>query len=285
MSSIADSNAILDNERQLGQHQAVITLLQGILADPGLANFYWLDLACGKGQIINHLDLNLPAESRLKLSYFGYDLKSDYAKIAERRASSLGLKYFKFEIGDLLNFPKIFKSEIKFDLITITNTVHEMDPNTLASVFFYSLQRLKDKGELFIYDMNSLESPELGAITWEESEMKEIFTHFLKLFDQKNSPPVCGTWRHSSCKGWNVRINRAFYKFNGNVLDDPKEAEKIIANAGDKILEVIKRKLELVRAALDSLTICGAESINERSEIQTKLFEFWSLSRSLEIKK
>jgi ubiquinone/menaquinone biosynthesis C-methylase UbiE len=43
----------------LTQHQAALTLLQRLLADPGVSQLNWLDLACGKGQIITHLDENL----------------------------------------------------------------------------------------------------------------------------------------------------------------------------------------------------------------------------------
>ena len=52
MSIIGDSSAVLEFARMLPQHQAAITLLSSLLQNPQVDKFYWLDLACGKGQII-----------------------------------------------------------------------------------------------------------------------------------------------------------------------------------------------------------------------------------------
>jgi hypothetical protein len=59
MTKLRDSKAILDTERLLTQHQAIITIIQGLLGNPALTEYKWLDLACGKGQIISQLDINI----------------------------------------------------------------------------------------------------------------------------------------------------------------------------------------------------------------------------------
>ena len=56
MTGIADSSAFRDRERLLSQHQAALTLLQARLSTPGAPQLRWLDLACGRGQIIVSLD-------------------------------------------------------------------------------------------------------------------------------------------------------------------------------------------------------------------------------------
>lgn len=74
MSIIGDSSAVLEFARMLPQHQAAITLLSSLLQNPQVDNFYWLDLACGKGQIISQLNENLTIENRKKIIYHGYDI-------------------------------------------------------------------------------------------------------------------------------------------------------------------------------------------------------------------
>lgn len=84
MSIIGDSSAVLEVERMLPQHQAAITLLSSLLQDPQVDKFYWLDLACGKGQIISQLNENLTIENRKKIIYHGYDINVDYLKIVKK---------------------------------------------------------------------------------------------------------------------------------------------------------------------------------------------------------
>ncbi len=75
MSSIGDSSAELNIRRVMSQHQAAITVLQFLLVNPAIQEFSWLDLACGKGQIISQLEENIPDETlRGKIVYLGYDI-------------------------------------------------------------------------------------------------------------------------------------------------------------------------------------------------------------------
>lgn len=131
MDVLSDSSAFYDEKRQLTQHQSILTIIQGILGNPRLALFRWLDLACGKGQIIAQLEKNLNDESRAKIEYFGYDIQNEYIKITEKKASSLKLKSFKIKTGEISNFPDIYDVGDKFDLITLTNTVHEIMPTNI----------------------------------------------------------------------------------------------------------------------------------------------------------
>jgi ubiquinone/menaquinone biosynthesis C-methylase UbiE len=55
----ADAKATLNKERLFAQHQAALTILQRELDSPKIKKYNWLDLACGKGQIIVHLIDNL----------------------------------------------------------------------------------------------------------------------------------------------------------------------------------------------------------------------------------
>ena len=67
MSSIAD--AIRDDDRVLPQHQAIVTLLQGWLSDPAMERLRWLDLACGRGQILTGVRGGLSTSARKKVDW------------------------------------------------------------------------------------------------------------------------------------------------------------------------------------------------------------------------
>ena len=78
MSGIADSSAEF-TKKVFAQHQAAITLLGQLLVDPAVSQVDWLDLGCGKGQILAQLEHNIPEkEVRAKIGYCGYDLENKH---------------------------------------------------------------------------------------------------------------------------------------------------------------------------------------------------------------
>src|SRR5262245_52257495 len=128
MSSIADSDAVLA-KRVLPQHQTAITLLGQLLAAPSTEHIAWLDLACGKGQILAQLDKNLPdVVLRGRISYLGFDIDNENSRLAEKIASGLKFSDVEVKTGEMQDFSKLFPIEKKFSFISFTNTVHELRP-------------------------------------------------------------------------------------------------------------------------------------------------------------
>src|SRR3989442_14632438 len=107
MASIADSDAIKDRKRVLPQHQAALTILEGRLSAPKITQLSWLDLACGRGQIIVSLDENLSAKARAKIKFSAYDLNQEYARETSKAASQLGFSSLATFVGDLSDFDRI----------------------------------------------------------------------------------------------------------------------------------------------------------------------------------
>ena len=176
MNAIADSDAFFDPERMLAQHQAALTLLQGMLSDPESPQINWLDLASGRGQIISHLQKNLSETERQKIAFQGYDIDNSHSRTAAKTAEAMGLAKYGFEIGELGQFWQRDSTNGPFDFITLTNTVHEIHPACFAEILTRCIERLDDNGRLFIYDMEKLPVPELGAVLWTAEEVKTILT-------------------------------------------------------------------------------------------------------------
>ena len=162
MSTIADSKAVL-LDRVLPQHQAALVLLQEVVSDPNVQSVAWLDLACGRGQILSGVQEQVAVTSRGKIDYLGYDVSNDNAKAAGRLASAAGFRSHDVKIGSLADLGRLLDRR-RFDFITFTNTVHEVHPAQLALVLTEALFRLSPSGRLFIYDMESIRPPELGAV-------------------------------------------------------------------------------------------------------------------------
>jgi 2-polyprenyl-3-methyl-5-hydroxy-6-metoxy-1,4-benzoquinol methylase len=146
---IGDSKAILDQDRLLVQHQAALTLLQSRVQNPKVKDFHWLDLACGRGQIIVHLDGNLTPAARGKISYHIYDVRAGYVSTTRRKADLLGFKSVSQTTDSLEKIDTHLNRRELFDFITFTNTVHELSPKLVASTLVSCVLMLKQKGSLF----------------------------------------------------------------------------------------------------------------------------------------
>ncbi len=280
MASIADSNAVQNSERLLPQHQAALTLLQSRLSNPASPNFRWLDLACGRGQIILALRNNLSDEARAKIEFHAYDINDEYARETRRVAEKQGFASHLIKIGDLSDFNKILNAEISYDFITLTNTVHEVSPKSLATILADCIFRLSKSGTLFIYDMERIKPPELGAVPWEREEVNSIVSSLLTALGVNSYKPEVGQWSHRTCNAWNVQLERSFFGITTCEASDRREAA--IKSATITIIDLIQRKCESCRRALETLTLCGTETGEENDEKEKLVFEFWALSRALE---
>lgn len=279
MSVLGDSSAVLEFEKMLPQHQAAITLLNSMLQNPNVEKVYWLDLACGKGQIISQLCENLAFDSRKKIVYQGYDINVEYSKLVTKIASELNFEDYNVAIGDLSLFDSVLPEDMTFDFITCTNVTHEIHPQKFFQIIWGTIKRLNDNGQLFVYDMESLSDPELGALPLKGTDIKRIFDAILKLAGStfKVSP---STWTHRTCKGWSLVINRSYLDINSSCFDN--NASEILISLRNEIQDVLNEKLEECTRVLRILTEYGAETFDEEEQKKTALYEFWALHKALE---
>jgi len=280
VTTIADSSAFKDGERVLPQHQAALTLLQARLSAPRVSRLSWLDLACGRGQIISSLDRNLSKEARAKVEYWAYDLDQDFARETRRTAEHLGFATLEVTVGDLSAFDRILPSNTLFDFITLTNTVHEIDPTRLATLLITCLRRLTDTGTLFIYDMERIKPPELGALPWSRDDIRRIVLRMLDALGASAYRPEVGLWNHRTTDGWNVQLERNHVGVSRD--DAAQRTEAVVKETRDEVSQLLRCRLDACRASLETLTMCGAETAEEQDEKERLLYEFWSLSRALE---
>ncbi|RDY30005.1 methyltransferase domain-containing protein [Lachnotalea glycerini] len=279
MSIIGDSSAVLEFEKMLPQHQSAITLLNSMVQNPKVNKVYWLDLACGKGQIISQLNENLTLDNRKKIVYQGYDINVEYSKLVTKIASKLNFEDYDIHIGDLSSFDNILPLNMSFDFITCTNVTHEIHPQRFFQIVLGAIKRLNNNGQLFIYDMESLSNPELGALPLRGADIKRLLDIILKSAGSsfKVSP---STWTHRTCKGWSLVINRNYLDINNYCFDNSDPDICIPLN--NEIQNILYEKLEECKRVLKTFTMYGTETSDEEEQKQIALYEFWALHKALE---
>jgi len=281
MGAIADSDAVHDIRRILPQHQSALTLLNGKLQNPAVQSFRWLDLACGKGQIISQLEENLSANQRQKLAYLGYDINVEHTRTAERMADALQFASYSFQHGDMSSFNGVVDSGMKFDFITCTNTAHELQPGAFAALFLDALRRLSPKGELFVYDMESLTKPELGALPWRSAEINTLLNAAFEVLGTSFHVEPSG-WSHSTCKGWSVTIQREYIDKTDEQIGEAQQ--QISERLESEIGKILDERLQECNRMLDSFCRFGAETADDATAKLLALYEFWALHRAKEVR-
>jgi SAM-dependent methyltransferase len=278
MDTFADSKAISEPGRAWPQHQASLTLLSEMVSNPAFTEVKWLDLACGEGQILTTLESGFEAGVRNKIAYTGFDRKDSYLLTTEKIASMAGLARYQTQVGSLSAIGSVFAVD-RFDFITLINTVHEIDPRHLALVLVDATLRLADGGALYIYDMESVDPVELGAIAWLGGEIQSIIAAMLEAFGVGQYHPSVVRWSHKTRNGWSLIVKREHLAGVSNL-----EAMKLTAEAATraKVYELLQQKIETCKKVLESLTTYGAETAEERKEVQALLYDFWALNRALE---
>jgi SAM-dependent methyltransferase len=279
---IADSSAVLDMNRILPQHQSAITLINTMLQNPEQIKLNWLDIACGKGQIISQLSDNISDGNMKKIKYTGYDINHEYTLIAEKIASNLGFDLYRFFHGDLSSFSKIISIDEHFDFITCINTVHELDPKIFSNLLIDSIIRLSNTGELFISDLESLENPELGALSWHGDEIGQLLNVLCEVAGTKYRihPNI---WAHSTCRAWTAVIQRQYFMVSNEMLFEKRN--EIISRLDDTIDALLDKRFEECIKILQTYQRCGIATAEEAKLKEQSLYEFWALYNAKEFDK
>jgi SAM-dependent methyltransferase len=277
---IGDSNAVRIEGRVLVQHQAALTLLQRHLSAPNTERLAWLDLACGRGQILSGLRENLSDEARGKIDFSAYDVKQEYLLETHKTASSLGFSAVRGCVGDLADFDRVLPDGERYDFITLTNTVHEVAAERLANVLVDAIRRLRHHGTAFLYDMERIKPPELGALPWRAEDLRIVALTVIRALGETVYQPEVGRWQHTTVSGWNLQIQREHIAVTIEECDERRE--NAAAETQAAIVGVMSQRLARCQAALEALTIYGSQTVEEQEEREHLLYEHWALTRSLE---
>ncbi len=277
--SIADSSAVSLPGKVLAQHHTAITLLANMLATRQPGDLLdWLDLACGRGQIIAHLEDTLPdAALRARVRYSGYDIDNDYTRETEKKAASLKLGAANVVVGQLDHFTCIVRPEQLFSFVTFTNVVHELPPVLFGSLLLELILRMKPDAKLYIYDVETLPEPELGAIPWDANDVRRLLTFVFKESGATTAPPIVPRWPHPSCFAWSVDFDRSRLDVDAQTF--AKNLADLKTKTTAFIVELFKEKFERTMAALEELTKYGGQTGEEQKRKLKLLFDYWSLSR------
>jgi hypothetical protein len=219
-------------------------------------------------------------ERARKIEFLAYDTNVDYLHETSKAAAALGFAAVNEEIGDLSRLGRLVPGDARFDFITLTNTVHEVTPTQLAEALVDAVLRLSDRGILFVYDMERVKPPELGAVPFSAHDFQAVSGALIGSLTDNDYRPEVSSWQHSTTRGWNVQIQREYISVNHETLV-AKRAPAITATE-QATHGVLRRRLSQCREALELLTKFGPDTAEEHDDREHLLYEFWAITRALE---
>ena len=129
-----------DNKTWLSSKKYIHSFNRFLLKQVKLnSNSYILDVGCGRGKILGNLSTKL----RLRKKPIGLDVEQH--KDRDRR--------IVFKKKDAIRFLK--KSETRFDLILIKQTIHFLKFSEIKKLLFYCKKRLNLNGKIIIFTLNT----------------------------------------------------------------------------------------------------------------------------------
>lgn len=278
MATIGDGNGISDNARVFSHHQLAIQLIDELLAASSHDLLSLLDVACGRGQMVRSMQQAMSELARRRIRYVGYDAEQAYVKQTKDLGVEAGLLAVDTRIGEIVNLPKLFPADDKFDLIVFTNTLHEIASTSLPALLLDLIIRLKDQGRLFIYDVEAEHPPELGAVAWTRLEIEQLVRHLLRELDAEYEPSAL-QWPLKTSLAWSLTLDRAYITISEQKLLECYQAA--LRSSGELVQKILIAKHKRCIDALESLTLHGTETGEEEVFRTRQLFDYWALTRAL----
>ncbi|SHN26146.1 methyltransferase domain-containing protein [Mucilaginibacter sp. OK098] len=281
------------NSRSLVQDSSLKTIIQTWIAETGQNTLNWLDICCGDGRILIEIAQGFPD---LQINFHGLELERNIAKRAEINAASLkNVTHNQIKIGELSLLQNSF-TDLKFDLITNINSIHELGIPEISYLILESFKKLEKKnGYLFLFDLCSLpyDEPEPGAVPWDYPEACSFFNKLSEIFDipKENLKPnhhrsTIGAW-HLSIKGMVLYRSSKLATTLENIENSEKHHKTFIKFIKDFIEEKKTETDRSIKLTIRRFYPTKPLSESEMKEIQNLLDNgfriFWSCHEQLRI--
>ena len=271
--------AIQNIKRDLAQHQTVVTDIQTVLMDPEVSNFKWLDLCCGKGQILANLDSHIEKSQCKKIHFFAYDSNESSIGVTKEIASKYNFGSINTKIAEVKDFCRHRDEYTKCDYITFINSIHEINPFQVMDVINECVLSLSEDGKIYIFDMENINPPELGAIPFFKTEIDRIIDYYFSII-KADSKPQTSLWKYTNTNAWQLIIRRKFLRISNEDIIERYLQKRDELNG--LIRSIIEEKKTLIATALDSMYEIGEKITSEdKDEERMSVYLYWAIKKCL----
>lgn len=243
----------------------------------------WLDLCCGNGNILLQVKKSM-GRSATQIEYFGFDIDKnnidECEKIIHLEELDKCLAGINLDVVNLDTSP--IPGDNKFDIITLLNVMHEINPFGIYPLLKNALQRCKRNGVLLIVDMINLPHLEWSAITWSGNTLADLLSYFIKdeniiCLDQTLTIPTY----QRAVDIFSLKLNRKDIDegifFNWESKKEENKRKKIIIHCLEKKKQMLSQQLKRIYIEREHIV---SSKEDWESKISKILWEYWAVCES-----
>lgn len=267
--------------RMFASHRSVLDALRYLVLPHHRGVVTWLDVGCGRGQVLHGIQNMIGPEGVKRIRYVGCDGDRAYCAEAERFAQECGMAdpeilCFRFDrLEEKL-------SHLRADFVSMVNVFHELGPRLLATTLCDSLCRLSARGVMHVHDMTALDPgrPELGAVCWRADEVEGILDPLLTLFDWGGQSLRVQQYGNDEARDWSLDLQRQALTVSSDEL--ARRRDRIVTDVSRAILNALRRKQAAHHSALKAFLQDPPATDAHRAEAARQVCEHWTISAWLE---
>lgn len=265
-------------ERMLSSHRVVVNELNTLLDNHG-DGFVWLDVGCGRGQVLREIGSVITSVGVGWIEYYGCDAARKYCDEASKQASESGFSAPDIRLKRVEDVREVF-GELRADFVTIINVLHELTPASLAVTLVDSFSCLGDDGVLHVHDLRRMTEPELGAVCWDLPDLEEGLDPFLKLFHWRDSKCRIQRWGGVEAPDWSLKLERR--KLQVDIDELASRREEIISDVNNGLMALLPNKRKKHHNKLNAFLSDPARTPGDRQSAAQAVYEYWTIGKWLE---
>ncbi len=247
----------------------------------------WLDLCCGKGNILNHIKPTL-GTSCSRVIYNGLDIDITHIEacrniVVEHALDNCLKKPIDLSVQDLA---KPFELKDKFDIVTILNVLHEIPPYDIYKLLKNAFKVCNYNGSVLIIDMCKLPHLEWKAITWNKDLLSELLTPILNKDNEMiTTLHEIAIYRRKveifSAKLQKRRIDSDFFKKQWNKSRITKYNRYVTSCLIKKRKELSNGIANIYKDTRVAQKIDSKKNTSYNQQLKALLWEHWTVTEAL----
>jgi len=223
--------------RIFSQELVFLSHIADALSEPQ-AQYSWLDVACGIGNVLHHVR-NILKERANALYYFGFDLDYNHVRECQIVGDRMGL-HVEAQTGQLEQLTNVYGSR-RFDMVSLINALHELPMKQFPSLFLDMLYLCSNDGRLAIFDMTKLLEIEPGALPISDEEMQPFLDAFFSVLGAENVSQPVSKCQFSTTEAFFFRLRKNLVPNFDKLYEQGKE--RIVTELLEKWREILIHKL------------------------------------------
>ncbi len=204
----------------------------------------WLDVGCGRGQLLKEACRSLRMDQRCRVAYTGYDCTLDFVEDCNATIESLRIDNSRARQGEFDGMDALFNAG-PFDVISVVELISDLHLHLVPRLVLNIFRLCHSSTVLCFSDLRKLTSSSAspGMLPWSEEEINPFVAAIARLLDGPRLPPTAFVQVHKNA--WSLTLDL------GAVSGNIQKALSFDGDAEGRLVGELYEIFEKRRSTLD----------------------------------